>query len=154
MNKPPIIPHRRVPVQGFEDRDNFVRDLVTLLGAGPDCSAVIGAGVNDPTPLSGSAKGDAPVVTLDQVKMHLRIDPDNLEEDAYLTSLEMAARLHTEAVLRRPLDDTVGENVKQAILLLIAHWYRNRESVGEDKLVELPLAFKALLSTERDYPVY
>ena len=64
----------------------------------------------------------------------------------------MAARLHIENYIRRPIDDIVGENIKWAERLLIGHWYRNREAVGSDKLVALPLAVEALLNPERDYP--
>jgi hypothetical protein len=150
---PPMLPHRRLSTHlGFEDRDNFILNLVTELDPTanlcPRPLAVGGSGAG-PTPLSTAAEGD-PVVTLEEIKAHLRIDV--AAEDAYLTALEKAARLHTAAVLRRDsIDPTVGENVKQAMLLLIAHWYRNRESIGPDSLVELPLAFRALLSSERDY---
>jgi hypothetical protein len=152
---PPMLPHRRLSAHlGYEDRDNFVRNLVTELDPTidpPSAPPLAVAGCGEPTPLSRAAEGE-PVVTLDQIKAHLRIELDITVEDNYLTDLEKAARLHTVAVLRRDsIDATVGENVKEAMLLLIAHWYRNRETVGADSLVELPLAFRALLSTERDY---
>jgi Phage gp6-like head-tail connector protein len=155
MNEDPklplLLPHRRLSTHfGFADRDNFVRDLVTELDPTAPCLPAQ-AGSGEPTPLSRAAEGD-PVVTLDEINAHLRMEPSITAEDAYLTQLEKAARLHTVAVLRRiSIDATVGENVKEAMLLLIAHWYRNRESVGPDSLAELPLAFRALLSTERDY---
>jgi hypothetical protein len=42
--------------------------------------------------------------------------------------------------------DTVPASVKQAMLLLIGHWYANREAVTENKLTTLPLAVDCLLS--------
>lgn len=138
------IPNQRV---SFHDRDNFIRDLVTILTGAPGESD----GVRIPSPLSRSVRDVAPVLTLDEIKMHLRIEPAITDEDAMLMQLEMAARLHTQNVLRRDIDATVGENVKVANLLLIAHWYRNRESTGGEKLAELPLAYGALLFPERDY---
>jgi hypothetical protein len=69
----------------------------------------------------------------------------------------MAARLNTENYLRNTIDATVGENIKLAMLLLIAHWYRNREAVSTGRTmqgVEMPLGYKELLSSERDYPTY
>lgn len=157
MNEPPIIPHVRISAHGpglvsDEDRDNFVRNLLTVLHVGgvsvfpSSIARVVGS-----SPLSKAATGN-PVVPLDMIKSHLRIEQDQTAEDDYLVFLEKAARVYTAAVLRRDtVDDTVGENVKEAMLLLIAHWYRNRESVGADALAQVPLAFTALLSTERDY---
>lgn len=141
-----IIPNRRV---SFHDRDNFVRDMVTILTGNP----VEGGGAEQiPSPFSRSVRDLAPLLALDDVKHHLRIDEEVTDDDAYLINLEMAARIHTENVLRRDLDDTCGENIKLANLLLIAHWFRNREAVGDDKLAGLPLAYQAILAPERDYP--
>lgn len=41
---------------------------------------------------------------------------------------------------------TCPASISQAILLLIGHWYANREAVAEKALVNLPLAVDALLS--------
>ena len=74
-----------------------------------------------------------------------------------IITYEMAARLNTENYLRYEIDVNVGENIKQACLMLIAHWYRNREAVTTGKTsvgVEMPFGYKELLSSERDYPVY
>lgn len=49
-----------------------------------------------------------------------------------------------------PSVSTVPPAIKQAILLLIGHWYRNRESVVTGTIAtSLPLAVEALLSTYR-----
>jgi len=42
--------------------------------------------------------------------------------------------------------DTVPTSIKQAMLLLIGHWYANREAVTETKLTTLPLAVDCLLA--------
>jgi hypothetical protein len=138
--------------RSFEDRDNFVRNLVTILTGG-----AWGFNSAPPenwpeTPLTPSAVGRAPVLTLLEVKMHLRIEPDVTVEDEYLAGLEMAARLHAENILRRQIDASVGENVKWAIKFLIAHFYRNREAVAEGTMNPVPLAVESLLAPERDYP--
>ena len=162
-----VLPHERLPVhpledagapmpaEGYQDRDNFVRNLVTMLLPGGGAALPVER-TTSVSPLSGSAAALAAVVTLPQIKMHLRIDPDQTAEDEYLLQLEMAARIHTGNVIRRDLDDTVGENVKQAILLLLAHWYRNRESIsaGARSVSIVPHAYDALLAPERDYPCY
>ncbi|MGQ3293671.1 MAG: head-tail connector protein, partial [Shinella sp.] len=41
--------------------------------------------------------------------------------------------------------------IKHAILLMIGHWYENREDISDGKLVELPLASKALLMPHRNW---
>ena len=153
-----LVPHMRIPRVAYEDRDNFIRNLVTVVvGSG---YAVLPTDVplartSIVSPLSRSAATRTAVLPLADVKAHLRIEPDQTAEDAYLTSLEMAARLHTENVLRRTVDATVGENVKVAMLLLIAHWYRSREAVATGTIAtKQPLAYEALLFPERDYPCY
>jgi uncharacterized phiE125 gp8 family phage protein len=49
-----------------------------------------------------------------------------------------------------PPASTVPQAIKQAVLLLIGHWYRNRETVvvGETA-TDMPMAVEALLSTYR-----
>jgi len=135
--------------EGFDDRDNFVRNLVTVLLPG-QVAATGGGGAAVP-PLPRAVPLD-PVVPVSLVKEHLRISPSQTVEDSYLQLLEMAARIHTENVLRRQLDAaTASENVKLAMLLLIAHWYRNRESVAEGETYVVPQSFNAILAPERDY---
>jgi uncharacterized phage protein (predicted DNA packaging) len=152
-----MTPSNRVPyhgpvIEGAQDQDNFVRNLITILQPGwwVGGGTVVHPG---PSPLSKTAKDLAPVLTLDQIKLHCHIELDQTAEDTLLKDLEMAARLHTQSVLRRSIDDTVGENVKQALLVLIAHWYRNRETVLVGSISSvIPLTYTALLSTERNYP--
>lgn len=156
-----ITPHRRFSRFGFYDRDNFIRNLVTVLdgywiaqgwGSFFDAGNLYDYVSEIEIPLTPSAVGREPVLTLPEIKMHLRIDELETEEDAYLEQLEMASRLYIETILRRDITAAVGENVKMAQRFLIGHYYRNREAVGSDKLVALPLAVDALLSPERDYP--
>jgi hypothetical protein len=55
------------------------------------------------------------------------------------------------------IDNAVGENVKQAMLMLIAHWYRNREAVSDGKTAQgatMPLGYTELLYPLRDFPTY
>jgi len=149
---PPRIPYHGPVVVGAQDRDNFVRNLITILYPGWWLEPAWPTG--PPAKASGSIKDKDPVLTLPEIKLHCHIELDQTVEDPLLSGFEMAARLHTQRVLRQDIDANVGENVKQAMLLLIAHWYRNREAVvvGTDKATALPLAFHALLSTERAFP--
>jgi len=46
----------------------------------------------------------------------------------------------------------VPETFRQAMLLLIGHWYENREEVSEAALAQVPTAAEALLSQDRFSP--
>lgn len=152
-----VIPNRRISrhdVLGFEDRDNFIRNLFTLLYPDGSYEQVPVVRTSEVPPMSKPVAASDPILTLSEIKMHLRIEEDQITEDGYLEGLEMAARIHTQNILQRDLDvSTTPENVKLAMKLLLAHWYRNRESTGA-ALVELPLAYTALLFPEKDFPCY
>jgi uncharacterized phage protein (predicted DNA packaging) len=170
---PPQVPFVRVPTDpfparafepgGYEDQDNFITNQVTLRAMFDSTSAWDWANQQDasspPPPVtpSPSAESRPPVLMLDEIKLQCKIEPDQTADDTLLEQYEMAARLHTENYLRYQIDDAMGENIKQAMLMLIAHWYRNREAVTTGKTsvgVEMPLAYQVLLSGERDYPIY
>jgi len=44
---------------------------------------------------------------------------------------------------------SVPAAIRQAILLLVAHWYKNREAVAETSYAELPLGVRNLISPYR-----
>lgn len=87
------------------------------------------------------------------VKMHLRVDGD--EEDALIGGYLEAAKAHVEQHCDRQLVNAdpvepeqmgLTRDVEQAILLLVGHWYSNREAVvvgGAPSAV--PLAVDRLL---------
>jgi len=43
----------------------------------------------------------------------------------------------------------VPQSIRQAILLLVGHWYENREAVTEGTFKEMPMAVDALIGVER-----
>ncbi|CAM7424726.1 head-tail connector protein [Citrobacter cronae] len=107
---------------------------------------------------------------LDQnvVKQHCRIDTDFTGDDALLTLYTGAAARYVQTWTRRTLyekEDSPGyvddpapillnDDVKAAMLLLIGHWYANRESVVVGQAVaEVPFAVEALLQPYRIYGV-
>jgi uncharacterized phage protein (predicted DNA packaging) len=168
---PPEVPYVRVPTDapvlplglaGYQDQNNFVTNQVTVRAFDTSVGTWDWANQQDTTPPppvapSDSASSRPPVLTLDLIKQQCKIESDQTVDDELLQQYEMAARLHTENYLRYQIDDTMGENIKQACLMLIAHWYRNREAVTTGKTsvgVEMPLAYMTLLSGERDYPIY
>jgi uncharacterized phage protein (predicted DNA packaging) len=171
---PPVVDYVRVPTDpfparsfepgGYEDQNNFVTNMVTFVPmpldvwSGPwDWGSSQPTDPVPPVPPSPSASARPPLLQLDEIKLQCKIEPDQTADDTLLQQYEMAARLNAENYLRYQIDDTVGENIKQACLMLIGHWYRNREAVTTGKTsvgVEMPLAYQYLLSSERDYPIY
>lgn len=58
-----------------------------------------------------------------------------------------AIRLTYTAGYGAPTDVPMG--LRQAVKLLVGHWYANRESVSDGSLQDVPMAFDALLNAER-----
>lgn len=96
------------------------------------------------------------MIDLPTVKMHLRVDGD--EEDALIGGYVAAAKAHVEQHCDRKLVDTdpvepdemgLTRDVEQAILLLVGHWYANREAVvvgaSGTGATAMPLAVDRLL---------
>ena len=90
-------------------------------------------------------------VTLEEAKLQLRVEFD--EDDALISSYITAAREWAEGFLNRSLVAPEGEDApevkqtwKQAMLLIVANWYQNRESGG------IPNAAQYLLWLDRNVP--
>ena len=64
------------------------------------------------------------MLQLDEVKEFLRID--HTEEDGYISVLLLLAKEMSENYMRTPLPELLPESVKQAMLLIVAHFYENR----------------------------
>lgn len=99
-------------------------------------------------------------IELERAKTHLRVVDDG--EDEYIAALITAAREYAEKYQNRVFvssdpeveTETPGELEKSAMLLLIGHWYENRESVVIGNTVtEIPLSAKHLLTFNRRWPI-
>lgn len=55
----------------------------------------------------------------------------------------------TEIVVRFVAGEGVPHEVRQAILLLVGHWYESRETAGEAQMHEIPMGAHALLNLHR-----
>ncbi|RMR06579.1 head-tail connector protein [Pseudomonas syringae group genomosp. 7] len=91
------------------------------------------------------------MIELSLVKAHLRVDHD--EEDVLIQGYVDAALAHIEQHCDRVLVETdpalpeqmaFTKDIHQAVLLLVGHWYANREAVATG-LAEVPLAVGRLL---------
>ena len=76
------------------------------------------------------------VVTVDEVKTHLRIQQD--EEDGYIDGLIAQAQAAAEDFCRVQFSDPAPEPVRLAVLLMVSHYYENRDSAGFRRPLRLP----------------
>ncbi|KNC16733.1 MULTISPECIES: head-tail connector protein [Pseudomonas] len=93
------------------------------------------------------------MIALALVKTHLRVD--GVEEDQLIEGYMAAALAHVEQHCDRVLVEGVPvlpdqmaltKDVQQAVLLLVGHWYANREAVVIGGApAEVPLAVDRLL---------
>lgn len=98
--------------------------------------------------LSNLMKND-PLISTARIKQHISLRRD--DQDDYLQALADAAIAHFENITGREVigRDADPDNeyqvpfytpIEQGALLLIGHWYENRESVSDKKLSEAPQA--------------
>lgn len=96
-------------------------------------------------------------ITIDQVKKHLNLNEDFLDDDAYLYSLIQVAEQAVEMYIDKPLSEISDENgkipdsLRHAMLLLIGNLYDNRESTITLNINEVPHAFQFLLDLYQKY---
>lgn len=89
-------------------------------------------------------------VTLDEAKLHMRVDHD--DEDQYIEGLILAAETHIGMYLGENLPDPMPAPVKAAVLLLVGDLYENRERQGDRTLTE-GTAYALLLAPYRSMAV-
>lgn len=93
------------------------------------------------------------VLTLDEIKTHLRLEVENVSQDEYLESLGDAAKDYAEKYIGQSIpwyDDEGGEvpvpsAVKAAMLLMVSDLYENRETQFVGTIVSQNPAFERLL---------
>ena len=89
------------------------------------------------------------VLTVDEVKQHLRIDND--EEDTLIEGLIRQAQASAEDFCRVSFeDDTAPEPVRLAVMLMVSHYYENRDNPDRAVYGTMRIAFENLLYPYRD----
>ncbi|WP_299176960.1 head-tail connector protein [uncultured Brevundimonas sp.] len=96
------------------------------------------------------------LVTLQEAKDHCRVADDS--EDSlfalYISAASEAVLAHADGLDRTTGPETYPASVKTAALLLIAHWFDNREAVNIGNITtEIPLGTVWLASRYRDWSV-
>lgn len=108
------------------------------------------------------------MLDLEIIKQQCRIEPGESEEDALLETYSNAARRYVENYTNRQLYETqeaaehadgrdmlvLDDDITTAMLLLIGHWYANREAVvvGASPSA-VPMAVESLLQPYRIYGI-
>lgn len=88
------------------------------------------------------------MITLDEAKLHLRVDGD--DEDTLIQGYADAAEQYCLERVNRTEVPAGSELVfRQAALLTLAHWYRNRMAVSTVALSEPPHGVDALIGRHR-----
>ena len=94
------------------------------------------------------------VVSLDVFKKHVRAD-DFADDDDYLTELLETAESAVIKATNRSKDELEQMEgkfpplLKQAMMMLAAHWYNQRESVSTVQMHAVPDALQALIKPFR-----
>ena len=88
------------------------------------------------------------VVTVDEVKTHLRIQQG--EEDGYIDGLIAQAQAAAEDFCRVQFSEPAPEPVRLAVLLMVSHYYENRDNPDKQVYVTMRIAFENLLYPYRD----
>lgn len=98
------------------------------------------------------------MIDLPLVKTHLRVDgdDDDLLISAYIDAAVEYVQQHCDRRIAEspegPEQMALTNDVKQAILLLVGHWYANREDVVTGTIAsQLPMGVHALLWTRKRF---
>lgn len=98
------------------------------------------------------------MIDLALVKQQMRVD--HSEEDQLIQGYIDAAVVHVEQHCDRHIVDTpttpdqmgLTSDVRQAVMMLVAHWYANREAVVVGTITaDVPLGFERLLWYRRRF---
>jgi len=87
-------------------------------------------------------------VTVGEMKAHLRILHD--EEDEYIETLIRVALATAQEYCRVTFDEEAPESVRLAIMLMVSHYYENREEGDKHVYAAMRMAFESLLYPHRD----
>ena len=88
------------------------------------------------------------ILTVEEVKIHLRIQHD--EEDEYIESLIAQAQGAAEDFCRTEFRSAAPEPVRLAVLLMVSHYYENRDNPDRQVYLAMRTAFENLLYQHRD----
>ena len=88
------------------------------------------------------------ILTIEEVKAHLRIQQD--EEDELIEGFIAQAEAVAEDYCRVQFTDPAPEPVRLAVLLMVSHYYENRDNPDRQVYMTMRIAFENLLYPYRD----
>lgn len=88
------------------------------------------------------------IITVDEVKTHLRIEDD--AEDSFLEGLIAQAQAVAEDFCRTEFTEPAPEPVRLALRLFVSHYYENRDNPDRTIYGTMRIAFENLLYPYRD----
>ena len=88
------------------------------------------------------------ILTVEEAKAHLRLQHE--EEAASLASLLLQAQAVAEDYCRMSFEDTAPQAVRLAVLLMVSHYYENRDNPDKQVYITMRMAFENLLYPHRD----
>ena len=88
------------------------------------------------------------MLTAEDVKQHLRIEDD--EEDKYIETLIAQSQATAEDFCRTAFGDDAPQPVRLAVLLMVSHYYENRDNPDRTIYTTMRMAFENLLYPYRD----
>ena len=88
------------------------------------------------------------ILTIEEVKAHLRIQHD--EEDELIEGFIAQAQAVAEDYCRVQFEDTAPEPVRLVVLLMVSHYYENRDNPDRQVYMTMRIAFENLLYPYRD----
>ena len=95
--------------------------------------------------------------TLYEIKKHLNIESSFTDDDSYINQLlsvaELAINNYCNNGLSGYTSSTIPVTIKQASLLLTAHFYLNRQIISFANGIEIPYTFQFLLNPYKNYIV-
>ena len=88
------------------------------------------------------------ILTIEEVKAHLRIQHD--EEDDLIDGFIAQAEAVAEDYCRVQFPEPTPEPVRLAVLLMVSHYYENRDNPDRQVYMTMRIAFENLLYPYRD----
>lgn len=88
------------------------------------------------------------ILTAAEVKTHLRIEGN--EETSFIEGLIAQAQAAAEDFCRVSFEDSAPEPVRLAVMLMVSHYYENRDNPDRAIYGTMRIAFENLLYPYRD----
>ncbi|MDK9356710.1 head-tail connector protein [Lelliottia wanjuensis] len=96
------------------------------------------------------------LISMDEVKLHCRVEPDFTDDDPELSLLRSAALIACQKHIGKKINEDLiwDDALKVGCLMYISHLYENRATVVDFEQSIVPLTVDSLWSVYRDPGVH